>query len=135
MSLSLFVRRLAFCAIGMLYTSVAYAAALSWQSTSMLPWTSVPQVHADFSHIEIIPAGSRLALQSELIWWTIPIWSILLCAMSAFGEETRKGYRSIWKTMSKRSSEKTLPVQYVVVRISHPDNIRLTSMLARSVLR
>ncbi|VDB95384.1 unnamed protein product [Peniophora sp. CBMAI 1063] len=110
MSLSLFTRRLAFCTLGMAYTAAVYATALSWESSNTLPLTSVAQVHADFSHIEIIPADSQLSLQSQLIWWNVPIWSILLCVMSAFGEETRKGYRSLWKAMANPRSEKTLPV-------------------------
>jgi hypothetical protein len=69
---------------------------LSWSSTNLQPWTSIAQAHADFSQVQIIQRNTRLAVRSALIWWSIPVWSLLLCALSGLGEETKKGYRALW---------------------------------------
>ncbi|KAI0318404.1 GPCR fungal pheromone mating factor [Amylostereum chailletii] len=112
MSFSLFARRLAYATIGMLYTATVYVIVTSWSSTDMEPWTSVSKVHANFSQVETVLRGTAIATGSELLWWTIPIWSLLLCALTAFGEETRKGYRTILSWISSRTGKNILPTQY-----------------------
>ncbi|KAI0028108.1 GPCR fungal pheromone mating factor [Vararia minispora EC-137] len=114
MQLSLFIRRLVFLTVAVLYTGVAYTVILSWSSTNLLPWTSIAQVHAGFGQVEIIQSRTQLAVQSNLIWWSIPTWSLLLFALSVFGEETKKGYRKIWAWILGRSCQFTLPTRCVL---------------------
>jgi len=123
MQISLFIRRLVFATIAVLYTAVGYGIVMSWCSTILVPWTSVAEVHSKFSEVEIIEPGSQHALQSNLIWWSVPIWTFLLCALSAFGEETKKGYRKIWNWITGRSKQPLLPVRCVV---SKPNKLPLS---------
>ena len=93
MSLSLFVRRLVFGVTGMTYTVVVYI--LISSTASLGDWSSISDVHAQLSKIEILPIGSAAGTQNELIWWAIPLWTILICAIFAFEEETAQNYRSM----------------------------------------
>ena len=113
MSFSLFARRMAYGTIGMLYTATVYVIVTSWWANQMEPWTSVKQVHANFSQVEAVQRGSAYYTGSELIWWTIPIWSLLLCALTAIGEETRKVYRMMLNWALRRIGKDGLPTQCV----------------------
>jgi hypothetical protein len=55
-----------------------------------------------------------MGLLSELIWWFIPIWSLLLFVLSAPGEETQRGYRTTLTWLSERLRGDMLPIQYVL---------------------
>ncbi|THH17676.1 hypothetical protein EW146_g3174 [Bondarzewia mesenterica] len=103
MTLSLFIRRLIFGYTGMIYMTVVYIIVLSSAASSGFnTWTSVSAMHSHFSAIEISSLGSFALVQVELIWWAIPIWSILMSILSAFGEETKEGYFFLINFFSRR---------------------------------
>ncbi|KAI0053505.1 hypothetical protein FA95DRAFT_753576 [Auriscalpium vulgare] len=107
MTMSLFGRRLAFALSGMAYSAVVYGIIAS--SVSLQSWTSISAIRTDVSRIEVLnDRGWRT--RSELIWWATPIWSLLLCTMSACGEETRSGYRSLYKLVMRGFERDVLPV-------------------------
>ncbi|KAH9977174.1 GPCR fungal pheromone mating factor [Lactifluus volemus] len=116
-SLSLFTRRIAFAIGGMLYVAVVYAFVLSSIATSgLLPWLSVSQTRSQVMDIDTVPSPSQMSIQSELIWWFIPVWSLLLCILCAFGKETQNGYHSTFNWLSRRfhGDISILPMQYVL---------------------
>ncbi|KAI0298957.1 pheromone A receptor-domain-containing protein [Multifurca ochricompacta] len=111
MTLSLFVRRTFFAISGMLYVAVIYVYSLSGiMSSGLLPWESVSQTRSQISHIEILPSPSQVSIQSELVWWFIPVWSLLLCILSALGEETQRGHRSMCTRLSQLLHRDALPM-------------------------
>lgn len=112
---SLFIRHSIFAISGMIYVVVVYVYALSSITSSGLqPWTSISQTRSQISQIEVVAPHSQLSLQSELIWWFIPVWSLLLFVTSAPGEETRRGYRTTWTWLSLKLRGDMLPMQYVL---------------------
>ena len=111
---SLFVRRIVFAMSGLLYVAAVYVYALSSVTSSgLLPWISVSQTRSQIMDVEIVPASSQMSVLSELIWWFIPVWSLLLCILSVFGEETQRGYHSTFTWLSQRFRG-VLPLQYVL---------------------
>lgn len=110
MTSSLFIPRVFFTASGVLYVAGVYLyIVLSITSSSMQPWTSVSQTRSQVSQIEIVYSPSQISTQSELIWWFIPIWSLIFCVLSAVGEETRRGYRSVLTWLSQPFKRDDLP--------------------------
>jgi len=117
MTSSRFIRHIIFVMSGMLYVVIVYVYALSSITSSGLqPWTSISQTRSQVSQVEVVPAHSRMGLLSELIWWFIPIWSFLLFVLSAPGEETQRGYRTMLTWLSERLRGDMLPIQYVLKR-------------------
>ena len=116
MTSSRFVRHIIFAVGGMLYVIVVYTYALSSITSSGLqPWMGIAQTRSQVSQVEVVPSHSRLGLQSELIWWIIPICSLLLFVLSALGDETRKGYCTSWTWLSQKlRGDMLLPMQYVL---------------------
>jgi len=115
MSLSCFIRRAFLTVTGMLYVSCIHVYILSSVTSSgLLPWTSISQTRSQVSHIEILPSSSQVSIQSELIWWSVPIWSLLFCVLFAVGEEMRMGYRSMFSWLSQVFKREVLPMQYVL---------------------
>jgi hypothetical protein len=116
MTSSRFVRHVIFAAGGMLYVIVVYTYALSSITSSGLqPWISISQARSQVSQVEVVASHSRLGLQSELIWWFIPICSLLLFVSSALGEEIRKEYRGYLTWLSHQlRGDMLLPMQYVL---------------------
>ena len=115
--LSLFTRRIVFAIGGMLYVAVVYAYVLSSiTSSGLLPWLSMSQTRSQIMDIDTVPSLSQMSIQSELIWWFIPVWSLLLCILCALGEETQNGYRSTFNWLSQRfqGGIDILPRQYVL---------------------
>ncbi|TFY82419.1 hypothetical protein EWM64_g1593 [Hericium alpestre] len=108
MTLGLFARRFAFAATGMLYVFVVYAFIVSWASSNLEPEISVSQLHANFSQIEILPLDAQARVRVELVWWAVPVWSLLLCALSS--EETRNGYQAIFGWVFKHRDHFDLPM-------------------------
>jgi Pheromone A receptor len=116
-SLSLFTRRIAFAIGGMLYVAVVYSYVLSSMiSSGLLPWLSVSQTRSQVMDVDIVPSPSQMSIQSKLIWWFIPVWSLLLCILCAFGKETQNGYHSTFNWLSQRfqGDISILPMQYVL---------------------
>ncbi|KAI0270664.1 GPCR fungal pheromone mating factor [Gloeopeniophorella convolvens] len=112
MTLSLFIRRIIFAVSGMLYVAVVYVIILSTATSSGLStWTSVSKARSGISTVEILSTPSQISVESELTWWFVPVWSLLLCVLSAFGEETQRGYRSMFKWLSQRFRGEVLPTQ------------------------
>jgi hypothetical protein len=113
---SRFVRHVIFAVGGMLYVVVVHTYALfSITSSGLQPWMGISQTRSQVSQVEVVPSHSRLGLQSELIWWIIPICSLLLFVLSAVGEETRKGYRTALTWLSQKlGGDMLLPMQYVL---------------------
>jgi hypothetical protein len=99
---------------GMLYVAIVYIYVLSSiTSSGLLPWTSISQTRSGVSQVEVVPSHSQMSIQSELIWWFIPVWSLLLFVLSVFGEEGQKGYHTMFTWLSQRFEEDMLPLQYV----------------------
>ena len=114
MTSALFTRRIIFVVSGMLYVVYVYVYALfSITSSGLLPWTSISQTRSQISQIEIVPSPSQTTVQNELIWWFIPVWSLLF-ALSAIGEETQKGYYTTITCLSRKFKKDVLPIQYVL---------------------
>jgi hypothetical protein len=114
MTSTLFTRRVIFVLSGMLYVAFVYVYALSSiTSSGLLPWASISQTRSQISQVEIVPSYSQLGVQSQLIWWFIPVWSHLF-AMSAVGEETQRGYRTTLAWLSRKFKQDMLPIQYVL---------------------
>ena len=113
---SRFVRHVIFAVGGMLYVIVVDTYALySITSSGLQPWMGISQTRSQVSQVQVVPSHSRLGLQSELIWWSIPICSLLLFVLSALGEETRKGYRTALTWLSQKlRGDMLLPMQYVL---------------------
>lgn len=112
---SLFVRRIVFAISGMLYVAAVYAyALLSVTSSGLLPWISVSQTRSQIMDVEIVPSSAQMSVLSELIWWFIPVWSLLLCILSVLGEETRRGYHSTFTWLPQWFRGGVLPLQYVL---------------------
>ncbi|KAF8259096.1 GPCR fungal pheromone mating factor [Lactarius quietus] len=109
MKLSLFIPRIFFTVSGMLYVTGVYVYVLSVTSSGLQPWTTISQIRSQVAQIEIVSSPSQISIQSELIWWFIPVWSLIFCFVSAFGEETRRGYHSMLIWLSSYSSEMTYP--------------------------
>ena len=125
---SLFVRRITLAIGGMFYIAVVYAYALSSiTSSGLLPWISLSQTRSQVMDVDIVPLPSPMSVQSELIWWFIPVLSLLLCILCALGEETRNGYRFTSNWLSQRFQEDVLPLQYVLDIIV--TNLALTQYL------
>lgn len=114
MTSALFTRRIIFVVSGMLYVAIVYVHALfSITSSGLLPWTSISQARSQISQIEIVPSHSQLSVQNELIWWFIPVWSLLF-ALSAIGKETQKGYYTTFTSLFRKFKKDILPIQYVL---------------------
>ncbi|KAI9456127.1 pheromone A receptor-domain-containing protein [Lactarius psammicola] len=106
MTSSLFIRRIFFTASGMLYVACVYVYVVSSVTSSgLLPWTSISQTRSQVARIEIVSSPSQNSIQSELMWWFIPVWSLIFCLLSAVGEETQRGYRSMLTCLSQRPSQ------------------------------
>jgi membrane protease YdiL (CAAX protease family) len=113
MTSAFFTRRVVFVLSGMLYVAFVYAYALSSiTSSGLLPWTSVSETRSQISQVEVVPSRSQLGVQSQLIWWFIPVWSHLF-VISAIGEETQRGYRTTLTRLSWKFKRNMLPIQYV----------------------
>ncbi|ETW79706.1 putative B mating type protein [Heterobasidion irregulare TC 32-1] len=121
MSLSLFVRRVVFGVTGMTYTVVVYVFISS--TVTLSAWSSISDVHAQFSKIEILPLGSAAGTQNELIWWAIPLWTILICITFAFEEEMAQNYRSLINWSFRRIVGRDI----LSVRSKYDDMITTTS--------
>jgi len=120
MTLSLFIRNSIFAISGMIYLVVIHVYALSSITSSGLqPWTSISQTRSQISQIEVVAPHSQLGLQSKLIWWFIPVWSLLLFVMSALGEETQRGYRTTLTWLSLKLRGDMLPMQYVLEGVGY----------------
>jgi hypothetical protein len=127
MTSSLFIPRVFFTASGVLYVAGVYLyIVLSITSSSMQPWTSVSQTRSQVSQIEIVYSPSQISTQSELIWWFIPIWSLIFCVLSAVGEETRRGYRSVLTWLSQPFKRDDLPTQYVLQVVNMRNHLLLS---------
>ena len=114
MTFSLFVPRIFFTASGMLYVACVYVYVVSSvTSPGLKRWTSISQIRSQVGRIEIVSSSSQISIQSELIWWFIPVLSLLFCLLSAVGEETRRGYRSVLIWLSQPFKRNDLPTQYV----------------------
>ena len=114
MTFSLFIPRFFFTVSGMLYVACFYVYVMSSVTSSGLkPWTSISQIRSQVARIEIVSSPSQISIQSELMWWFIPILSLLFCLLSAVGEETRRGYRSVLTWLSQPCKRGDLPTQYV----------------------
>ncbi|SRR6266446_1683313 len=123
MTSGLFTRRVIFVLSGMLYVAFVYVYALSSiTSKGLLPWTSISQTHSQMSHVDVVPSQSQLGVQSKLIWWFIPIWSLLFM-LSAIGEETQSGYCTTLTWLTRKFKRDMLPIQYVL------KDVKLTSKL------
>ncbi|KAI0298001.1 GPCR fungal pheromone mating factor [Russula brevipes] len=114
MTTSLFIRRIMFSVSGMLYVAIVYVYVLSSiTSSGLLPWTSISQTRSGVSQVEVVPSHSQMSIQSELIWWFIPVWSLLLFVLSVLGEEAQRGYHTMFTWLYQRFEEDMLPLQYV----------------------
>ncbi|KAI0246664.1 GPCR fungal pheromone mating factor [Lactifluus subvellereus] len=115
---SLFVRRIIFAISGMLYVAAVHVYALSLVTSSgLLPWISISQTRSQIADVGIVPSSSQMSVLSELIWWFIPVWSLLLCILSVFGEETRRGYHSTFTWLSQRFRGGALPLHRHLPRL------------------
>lgn len=115
MTSSLFIPRIFFTVSGVFYVAGVYVyIVLSTTSSGMQPWTTISQIRSQVARIDIVPSPSQISTQSELIWWFIPVWSIIFCLLSAVGEETRRGYRSLLTWLSQPFKRDDLPTQYVL---------------------
>jgi hypothetical protein len=115
MTSSLFIPRIFFTVSGVLYVTVVYVyIVLSITSLGLQPWTSVTQTRSQVAQIELVSSPSQISMQSELVWWFIPIWSLIFCLLSAVGEETQRGYRSVLTWLSQPFKQDDLPTQYVL---------------------
>jgi hypothetical protein len=122
MTSALFARRIVFVVSGMLYAAVVYVYALfSITSSGLLPWTSISQTRSQISQIEIVPSHSQMRVLNELMWWFIPVWSILF-VLSAIGKETQKGYCTTFACLSRKFKRDMLPIQYVLEDIKELPN-------------
>ena len=111
MTSALFTRRITFVVSGMLYVAVVYVYALfSITSSGLLPWI---QTRSQISEVEVAPSHSQMGIQSELIWWFIPVWSLLF-VLSAIGEETQMRYCTTFTWLSRKFKRDILPIQYVL---------------------
>ncbi|KAH8984399.1 pheromone A receptor-domain-containing protein [Lactarius deliciosus] len=110
MTLSLFIRRIFFTVSGMLYIACVYVYVVSSVTSSgLLPWTSISQTRSQVARIEFVSSPSQISIQSELVWWFIPVWSLIFCLLSAVEEETRRGYRSMFAWLSQVFKRDDLP--------------------------
>jgi hypothetical protein len=110
MTSALFIRRIIFVVSGMLYVAVVYVYVLSSMTSSgLLPWTRISRTR---SQVEVVPLHSQMGVQSELIWWFIPIWSLLF-VFFAIGDETQRGYCATFAWLSRKFERDMLPIQYV----------------------
>jgi hypothetical protein len=110
---SRFVRHVIFAVGGMLYVVVVHTYVIT--SSGLQPWMGLSQTRSQVSQVEVVPSHSRLGLQSELIWWFIPVCSLLLFVLSALGDETRRGYRTSLTWLSQKlRGDMLLPMQYVL---------------------
>ncbi|KAH9990877.1 pheromone A receptor-domain-containing protein [Russula vinacea] len=107
MTSALFTRRITFVVSGMLYVAVVYVYALfSITSSGLLPWI---QTRSQISEVEVAPSHSQMGIQSELIWWFIPVWSLLF-VLSAIGEETQRRYCTTFTWLSRKFKRDLLPI-------------------------
>jgi hypothetical protein len=114
MTSALFTRRVIFVLSGMLYVVFVHVYALSSiTSSGLLPWKSISQTRSQISQVEVVPSYSQLSIQSKLIWYFIPFWSLLFI-LSAIGEETQRGYRTTFTWLSRKFKRDMLPIQYVL---------------------
>ncbi|KAH9964858.1 pheromone A receptor-domain-containing protein [Russula dissimulans] len=111
MTLSPFIRHIIFATSGMLYIIVVYVYALSSiTSSGLLPWTSVSQTRSQVSQVEVVPLHSQMGVQTKLIWWFIPVWSLLLFVLAILGEENQIGYCTTLSWLSRRLKGDLLPI-------------------------
>ncbi|KAI9509917.1 pheromone A receptor-domain-containing protein [Russula earlei] len=111
MTSSLFIRRIIFAISGMLYLAVVYVYALSSITSSGLsPWISISQTRSQISQVEVVPLHSPTGMQSKLIWWFIPIWSLILFVLSVLSGEIQRGYRTTFTWLSQRLKKDLLPI-------------------------
>lgn len=126
MTLSLFSRRIFFAVSGMLYVACIYGYVVSSVTSSgLLPWTSISQTRSQVARIEIVSSPSQISIHSELMWWFIPIWSLIFCLLSAIGKETRMGYHSMLTRLAQVFRRDDLPTQYVLQDIDKFMHLRL----------
>ncbi len=118
MTSALFTRRVIFVLSGMLYVAFVHVYTLSSiTSSGLLSWTSISQTRSQISQVEVIPSHSQLSIQSKLIWWFFPFWSLLFI-LSAIGEETQRGYRTTFTWLSRKFKRDMLPIQYALEDLS-----------------
>lgn len=110
MTVSLFVHLMFFTVSGMLYVACVYVYVMSSiTSSGLLPWTSISQTRSQVARIEIVSSPSQISIQSELMWWFIPVWSLIFCLLSTIGEETQRGYRAMLTQLSQIFKRDDLP--------------------------
>lgn len=60
------------------------------------PWVSWADVHYEFSHVSQFPAvlnTQENILMTYLLWWTIPVSSVIFMAFFAFGQDAVREYK------------------------------------------
>ncbi|KAK0184871.1 GPCR fungal pheromone mating factor [Armillaria mellea] len=79
--------------------SIAVTIVNMWYSLTpgLRPWISWADVHWKFSHVSQFPAllnTKENILLTYLLWWTIPVSSLIFVAFFAFGQDALKEYRA-----------------------------------------
>jgi pheromone a factor receptor len=68
------------------------------------PWISWDNVHVGFSRIALFPTlliPRKELVYTYLLWWTIPISSVLFFGFFSFGQDAMKEYRACYVWVRK----------------------------------
>ena len=95
-------------------TVTSYALWFTVVSIPIRPWTNWADVHSNFSRIDLYPAlfTPPLVLRAfYVLWWMVPLSTILFVAFFAFGREAMIEYKKciVWfrTTILRQSTDKT----------------------------
>ncbi|KAJ7101761.1 pheromone A receptor-domain-containing protein [Mycena epipterygia] len=95
-----YFRLMAMALVQMLWATIVTAADMAFTlNEGLRPWTSWADVHSNFGRVAVFPTAfipAQTLLVSYLIWWTVPISSLLFAAFFAFGEDAKREYVAFW---------------------------------------
>jgi hypothetical protein len=95
--------RLMCMALVQMFLAIGVTAFNMWftMRQGLRPWTGWADVHVDFSRIALFPTlviPAQALTYTFVLWWTIPISSVLFFGFFSFGQDAMKEYRAcvIW---------------------------------------
>ena len=113
MSTNRYMRLIAMSTTLVLWSMVVTSLTI-WTNTSrgLQPWVSLEDVHSNWGHVDayvwilMSPQSRKLVL---LLWWAIPVSSVILFVFLGFGEDASKEYRSVGEAIMSMIPSRVLP--------------------------
>jgi pheromone a factor receptor len=77
--------------------------------SGLRPWVSWDDVHSDWLRIDVFPARfipPQILFWTHLMWWSIPVSSLLFFIFFSFGQDAMKEYRQCITWLGDRTWKK-----------------------------